>query len=261
MVSVAYCPVTASTIVCHRLSSNPTSLKMIRLRPPKSVGVVIRWRRSSETRKPSNSKLDSSFTTERMYSFVWKQRENDQVGSDRTEPGSIWFRCSPSDSVSVSSQWQPMKTQQENGHSWWRFGRRENSELRRRSVWDLWTLWTEPSEPGHEEHWSSAYLQPPGFFNTIVQVLPVWAGLDLGGTGLWRAGREAAGLGRKHSVTPHCYTYQFIPVHYEVEFIQLLSHLKRIDLKNVLLSLICWIQNCDFTLKLNDKILILFYKV
>lgn len=85
-VSVAYGPVTASTTVCQRLLSNPTSLKVIRLRPPGPGDVVKKWRRFSDTRNPSNSESDPSLTTEKMYSFVWKQREKEHIGLEQTRP-------------------------------------------------------------------------------------------------------------------------------------------------------------------------------
>ncbi len=94
MVSVACGPVMASTTVCQRLSSSPTSLKLSRLRPPIPGDVARKWRRFSETRNPSNSESDSSSTIEKMYSFLWKQRKEEQVRPDQTRPGSIrlyWF--------------------------------------------------------------------------------------------------------------------------------------------------------------------------
>lgn len=83
-VSVAYGPVTARTTVCHLLSSKLTSLKVTRLRLPTPGDKITRCRWFSETRNPSSSKLEPSFTTEKMYSFVWEQREHSQVPSHRT---------------------------------------------------------------------------------------------------------------------------------------------------------------------------------
>lgn len=95
-VSVAYSPVTARTTVCQRLSSSSTSLKISRLRPPAPGGIATKWRRFSETRNPSNSESELSSTTEKMYSFLWRQREEEQVRTDwttldLTPPGSNQF--------------------------------------------------------------------------------------------------------------------------------------------------------------------------
>lgn len=142
-VSVAYGPVTASTTVCQWLLSNPTSLKVIRLRPPGPGDVVKKWRRFLDTRNPSNSESDPSLTTEKMYSFVWKQKEKEHIGLEQTRPdwaelgqtGLNWatliqvganctkldqiqLHPSPSVSVSESSPWQPMRTQRESSNSW-----------------------------------------------------------------------------------------------------------------------------------------------
>lgn len=83
MVSVAYTPVTATTSVCQRLSSSPTSLNVIRLWPPKPEGVNRRWRLFSETRNPRTRESVSSSNTEKMYSFLWRQKE-DQIKLYRT---------------------------------------------------------------------------------------------------------------------------------------------------------------------------------
>lgn len=84
MVSVACCPVTARTTVCHLLSSKLMSLKVTLLRLPRPGDMITRWRWFSETRNPSSSKSGPSFTMEKMYSLVCEQREHDQVPPDRT---------------------------------------------------------------------------------------------------------------------------------------------------------------------------------